>query len=108
MRPVNLVLRSVAKLALSRRSTQKEQSIPDVGDAVPRRSHPLHIAATILIIAKHRRAGISVIEARKAIQELAAVRSRRLSDSELVDDLVSATGLELDELAEVTKEWLPW
>jgi hypothetical protein len=76
--------------------------------AVSRTTKPLHIAASVLVIAKHRQIAISVVDARETIQRLAATRSPRPPDKELIEDLVGATGLEMEELAEVTKGWLPW
>jgi hypothetical protein len=49
-----------------------------------------------------------VLDAREVIRRLAATPWPTRAERELSDDLVSATGLQLDELAELTKEWLPW
>lgn len=106
MRQLNSLLRSVANRALHHRSSTSGVVDPVV--ARPRAPRPLHIATSVAILANHRRGAISVVDARDEIQHLAMIRFPTRAERQLIDDLVSATGLELIELAEVTKEWLPW
>jgi hypothetical protein len=106
MGQLDSLLRSIANRALNRRPVQPEHSASGVEASGTRK--PLHIATSVSIIAKHHRSAASVADARAAIQQLAAARWPTRAERQLIDDLVSATGLELSELAEVTKEWLPW
>ena len=105
MRQISSLLRSVARLTRSRRT--RHGGLP-LGEPRPRAAKPLHIAVSVASIARHRRAAISVLDAREVIRRLAATPWPTRAERELSDDLVSATGLQLDELAELTKEWLPW
>jgi hypothetical protein len=106
MGQLNSLLRSIANRALNHRPVQPDA--PASGAAASGTLRPLHIATSVSIIAQHRRRAVSVADAREAIQQLAAAKWPTRAERQLIDELVSATGLELSELAEVTKEWLPW
>ena len=106
MRQLNSLLRSITHRALNDRQVQPQ--VLAASAAAPGATRPLHIATSVSIIAKHHRSAASVADARAAIQQLAAAKWPTRAERQLIDELVSATGLELSELAEVTKEWLPW
>jgi hypothetical protein len=95
---------------LLRRSTRSldRQVAVDAWASSPRSKRPLHIATSVLVIARHRRLAVSVSDARDTIQRLASAKWPTSEDKRVIEDLVGATGLPLSELAEVTKEWLPW
>jgi hypothetical protein len=106
MRQLNSLLRSITHRALNDRQVQPQ--VLAASAAAPGATRPLHIATSVSIIAKHHHKAISVVDARDAIRRLATTRWPTRAERQLIEDLVSATGLELSELAEVTKEWLPW
>jgi hypothetical protein len=95
-------------LRRSRRTPTAQRVVVDAAAAAPHTKRPLHIATSVLIIAKHRHTAVSVSDARDAIQRLAAATWPTTEDKRVIEDLAGATGLPLSELAEVTKEWLPW
>lgn len=49
--------------------------------------------------------GISIAQARDAVQRLAAARTRTREEERLAEHLQHATGIPVDELARLTKEW---
>jgi len=72
------------------------------------RPKPLHIAASLRVIARHKHVpGISLQAAREIIQGAAAAPSLSREEQSMVDDLERTTGVPLAELAELTKRWLP-
>jgi hypothetical protein len=70
---------------------------------------PLHIAASLKIVAKHKHMpGIPLEQARDVIRGLVMPGGRVTQDDErLVEDLERVTGMPIAELARLTVEWVP-
>src|SRR3974390_2860418 len=99
MRQFSFLLRSVADRAFNRRPVRP--GVLAASLAAPRSPKPLHIATSVSIIAGHRHSAVSVVDAREAIQHLATTRWPTRSERQLIEDLVRATGLALNALAEL-------
>jgi hypothetical protein len=67
---------------------------------------PLHITASLRIVAKHKHMpGIPIDLAHDIIQTLAKAKTRTRDDERLIEDLEARTSLSIAELAKLTKEW---
>jgi len=72
------------------------------------RAKPLHIAASLRVIGRHKRtAGISLQAARDVIQGAAAAPSLSHDDRLMVEELERVTGESIAELARLANQWLP-
>lgn len=67
---------------------------------------PLHIAASIKIVAQHRNIpGMTVDAARDEIKRLAAGSGETPEDIRLRVRLERSTGMKIKDLAELTEQW---
>jgi hypothetical protein len=72
------------------------------------RARPLHIAASLRVIARHKPAAvISLQAARDIIQGAAAAPSLSHDDRLMVEELERVTGESIAELADLANQWLP-
>lgn len=67
---------------------------------------PLHIAASLRVVAKHKHMPRIPIEtAREAIQRAAAAAARTHEEQRMVDELERVTGMPVADLAKLTEQW---
>ena len=69
---------------------------------------PLHLFTSLRTVREHRHVrDIGIAATRDAICRLAAAPPSTHEDQRLAENLEQATKLPIDELAKVTKRWLP-
>ena len=69
-------------------------------------ARPLHIAASIKIVAQHRNIpGMTIDTARDEIKRLAAGSGETPEDIRLRVHLERSTGMKIKDLAELTEQW---